>query len=306
MNKVIIIIGPTAVGKTSLSIELAKEYDTEIISADSMQIYEGFDIGTAKVTKEEASGIKHHLIDCISPDKYFSVSDFQNNAFRIINEIIGKGKIPIIVGGTGLYIHSLTYLLDFQQTKSNESIREKWNKRVDDEGLEKVYDYLRKIDPLSAERIDPTNRHRILRAIEIFEETGKKMSASYREDLKVNNDYDFRMIGLYTDRKILYERINQRVDLMFVEGLLEEVYNLSQKYNPSIHAFKAIGYREVIDYLYGLTTKKEMIHLLKRNSRRYAKRQLTWFKRDPRIQWFDLVENYRDNYKKIIEYINEK
>ena len=299
MKKAIIIVGPTAVGKTKLSIELAKVLNSEIISADSMQIYRGMDIGTAKVKENEKEGIKHHLIDVIDPDQNFSVNDFQEKAFTIIEHLNKKNIIPIIAGGTGLYINSLAYKLHFQKTKADTGIRKKWNKKAEQYGLSYVYDHLKKIDPDSAKRIDPRNAHRIIRAIEVYESSGRPMSTEYNKELFENDSYDFIMIGLNTDRETLYERINQRVDLMLEEGLIEETQQLIRRYDPNSHGFKAIGYREAIDYLYGKTTKDEMIHLIKRNSRRYAKRQLTWFRRDRRIIWFDLVKDYEHNYKKI-------
>lgn len=303
MDKAIIIVGPTAVGKTKLSIELAKLLKTEIISADSMQIYRGMDIGTAKVTEKEKEGIPHHLIDIVNPDEDYSVSSFQNSALDLIRSLNRQNMTPIIVGGTGLYINALTYELNFQKTKADFSIRKKWNDIALEYGFEYVYNYLKKIDPKSAERIDSRNAHRMIRAIEVYESSGKPMSDDYSKELSKNSSIDFRMIGLNTERDLLYDRINQRVDAMIEAGLIEETLNLMKIYNPHSHSFKAIGYREAIDYLYGKTTEKEMIHLIKRNSRRYAKRQLTWFRRDSRIQWFDLVKDYKNNFERIKEII---
>lgn len=290
---IIIIAGPTAVGKTDLSIEIAKHLNSDIISADSMQIYKYMDIGTAKITKEEMQGIKHYLIDEVYPDFEFSVAEFQERAKLYINEINNKGKIPIIAGGTGLYINSLIYNMDFTETKSNNEIREKLQKEADEHGIEYIYEKLKQLDQKSANRIHPNNVKRVIRALEVCLE-GKDKIGDFSNDLKLNENYHPIFIVLNRNREELYERINKRVDIMINNGLLDEVKKLfDMGYNEDMISMKAIGYKEIIKYLKGEYTLEEAIDIIKRDSRRYAKRQLTWFKRYDMTKWFDL-DDYND------------
>lgn len=287
----IIIAGPTASGKTSISIEVAKEINGEIISADSMQIYKYMNIGTAKISKSEMDGIKHYLIDEIYPDESFSVSDFQSKAIEYINLIQEKGKFPIIVGGTGLYINSLVYDLDFTQAVSNWELREKYLEKARKYGNQCLYDELIKIDAESASRIHINDTKRIVRALEIYYETGKPMSYFYKDFRKENDNYNIVYIGFTMDRDILYERINKRVDTMIELGLIEEVKSLlDMGYTEELVSMQGLGYKEIIEYLKGNYSLEEAIDILKRDSRRFAKRQLTWFRREKGIEWVNTHE----------------
>lgn len=296
MKKVIIIVGPTSVGKTEISLELAKRCNGEIISADSMQIYKNMDVGTAKIKENEKEDIEHYIIDIIEPDKEYSVSDYKKDCIEKIENIFSRNKQPIIVGGTGLYVNSIVYDLNFTKAESNLEIREEYEKFKNEE----LYEKLKEIDYESYERLNLNDRKRIIRALEIFHITGKKMSEQYSDFRKENVDYEYIYIGLNMDREKLYRNINKRVDKMLEEGLIEEVRSLVKKgYGIENNSMQGIGYKEVLEYLEEKTSYEEMIEKLKRNSRRYAKRQITWFKRDDRVKWF-----FRDEYSKE-EIINE-
>lgn len=286
-KKVIAIIGPTAVGKTKMSIELAKALDGEIISGDSMQIYRGMDIGTAKVTEEEMQGIPHYLIDIKDPLEEFSVAEFQGRAANLIDEISGKGKTPIIAGGTGLYIQSILYNYNFSVAESNPEYRLFLEKRIETEGIDGVYNELRMIDPESCDRIHPNNVRRVIRALEVYHETGLTMT-EYLQEQEYEAPYDHQIIGLTMERSLLYERINKRVDMMVNQGLIKEVKALYETGIKDCQSIQAIGYKELYDYFNGKVSKEEAIELLKRNSRRYAKRQLTWFRNKMDVEWFDM------------------
>ncbi len=305
-NKIIVIVGPTAVGKTYASVELAKKLNTEVISADSMQIYKGMDIGTAKITDEEKNGIKHHMIDIIEPNENYSVSDFKDKAEEIIDNILLNNNVPIIVGGSGLYVNSLIYDLDFGNAKSNEKIREYYNYYHREHGEDKLYEKLLKIDPKAAEKIHKNNVKRVIRALEFHDITGFKFSEINTDIRKPSNKYDCILIGLNMDRKTLYERINQRVDKMIDEGLIEEVKSLLYKgYDKDLVSMKGIGYKEIIDYLDGNISLDESVNILKRNTRRFAKRQYTWFLRDNNVKWFDVksVNDLDEIVENIYEYL---
>lgn len=296
MKDFIIITGPTGIGKTKISIDAAKQFNGEIISADSMQIYKHLDIGTAKVTEDEIAGIPHHLIDIVEPGEEFTVKDYRALAKEKIKDIQNKGKLPIIVGGTGLYINSLIKPFHFGNTPPIPEFREEMNQLVADEGLESVYKLLKKESPEAASKVDPKNKNRVIRALEI---------SRYKVDAPPAEvpEYKYLFIGLNTDRDVLYDRINKRVDIMVEDGLLEEVKNLcSMGMAQGIRATKAIGYVEILDYLEGLITYEEAIEKIKQHSRNYAKRQLTWFRRE-NIKWFDISdENYENE---ILKYIGE-
>jgi len=288
-QNLLIILGPTAVGKSDVAINVAKKIDGEIISADSMQIYKYMDIGTAKVKPEEMEGIPHYLIDVVYPDEEFTVADFKNHAEYYINRINNMGKIPIVVGGTGLYINSLVYELKFTKVKSNKDFRMKYNEIADKYGDEFIYDELCKIDKKTAEKISPRDRKRIIRALEIYYETGKPMSFFNEDFRRKKEKYNLVMIGLNTDRNLLYSRIEKRVDKMIENGLIDEVRKLlDMGYDKNLPSLQAIGYKEIISYIDGELKLEEAIDLLKRNTRRFAKRQLTWFRRDDRIMWIDI------------------
>ena len=280
--KGIVIAGPTGVGKTDLSIKLAKLFDAEIISGDSAQIYKGMDIGTAKIKPCEMQGVKHHMIDILEPIKKYSVGEFQKDVGNILNESEKNNKNMIIAGGTGLYINSVTNGLA-NLPEGNMKLREKYMKM----SAEELYLILSKVDPEAAQEIHPNNKKRVERAIEIFEMTGEKFSVLSKKNIK-NNNYDFLKIALERDREHLYERINLRVDLMVKEGLEQEVKFLYEKYGDILRKINIIGYSEFIDYFNGLCTYEEAIESIKRNSRRYAKRQFTWFKNDHSYIWYNL------------------
>ncbi|MPM59162.1 tRNA dimethylallyltransferase [bioreactor metagenome] len=299
MNKIplIILTGPTAVGKTALSIELAKDLNAEIISADSMQIYEYMDIGSAKVTKEEMDGVTHHMIDEVKPDFPFSVSEFQNRANKYIREVANKGKNVLVTGGTGLYLNALIYNMDFAKSNSNTKLREELENELKEKGIDYMHERLKSLDSEAASRIHKNNTKRVIRAIEVCM-SGKKMS-DFSNDLKLNEKYEPIIIVLNRDREHLYRRINKRVDIMISQGLEDEVKTLlNMGYSSDLVSMQGIGYKEIIKYLDGEYTLDEAIEIIKRDSRRYAKRQLTWFRRYENAKWFNLDE-YED--KKVLE-----
>ena len=285
--KVIAIVGPTAVGKTSLSIELAKQFNGEIISGDSMQVYRGLDIGTAKVTAEEMEGIPHHLIDVRDVDKSYSAADFQKAARKAIQEISDRGKLPIIVGGTGLYIQSLLwdYKLGNEGELEDDSLRAKYEAFAEENGNLALWEKLQLTDPLAAEKIHCNNRKKMIRALEVFELTGHSILEPKEQPKELYNSF---LIGLNTDRSILYQRINQRVDLMVEQGLLAEAKNLAK--NPTVQAAQGIGYKEFFPYLSGGSSLEAALEEVKLHSRRYAKRQLTWFRNRMSVRWYDLIQ----------------
>lgn len=283
--KVIVICGPTASGKTALSIELAKKVNGEIISSDSMQIYKYMDIGTAKPSKDEMQGIKHYLLDFLEPNQRYSVAEFKKDAEIAIEEILAKGKTPIIVGGTGLYVDSLIYGIEYQDIKLDEKYRQKLEDRASKEGLEKLYEEAQKIDPQAMEKISPNDKKRILRVLEIYKATGKNKTEQEIESRKNGIKYDYKVFAINWDREALYERINKRVDMMIEQGLIQEVEQLLKKYNKFPTAMQGLGYKEVVEYLQRITTKEEMIEKIKMETRRYAKRQITWFKKNKQTIW---------------------
>jgi tRNA dimethylallyltransferase len=306
-NKIIVIVGPTAVGKTYVSIELAKKLGTEIISADSMQIYKGMDVGTAKINDEEKQGIRHHMIDLIYPHENYSVSDFKTEAEKNIDEMLSRGKVPVIVGGSGLYVNSLIYDLDFSNAKSNDKLRDYYTYYHQEHGEEALYEKLRKIDPESADKIHMNNVKRVIRALEVYDLTGKKFSETNTDIRKKSSKYDFILIGLSMDRKALYERINQRVDKMIDDGLVEEVKALLDKgFEKNLISMQAIGYKEIIEFLEGNITFDEAVNILKRNTRHFAKRQFTWFLKDENVKWFNIedVNKIDASLEQIYEYLN--
>ncbi|WP_010193435.1 tRNA (adenosine(37)-N6)-dimethylallyltransferase MiaA [Bacillus sp. m3-13] len=288
-QKVIVIIGPTAVGKTKTSVELAKSLKGEIISGDSMQIYKTMDIGTAKVKKEEMQGIPHYLIDIKEPQEAYSVAEFQREVRNKIDEISSRGRIPIIVGGTGLYIQSVLYDYQFSESGKDEETRLRLEKRSQEIGVDKLHQELTDIDPKSAANIHPNNVRRVIRALEIFYTTGKTMS-EYQDTQQPESLYDIALIGLTMDRERLYERINLRVDLMMKEGLLREVQTLHNNGIRDCQSIQAIGYKELYAYLDGKVTLEQAVDDLKQNSRRYAKRQLTWFRNKMDVTWIDMTD----------------
>ena len=291
MNKVIVVVGPTGVGKTKMGVELAKKLNGEVISGDSMQIYKLMDIGTAKVTLEEMDGIVHHCIDILEPTDNYSVKDFQETVREKINDITARGKLPIIVGGTGLYIKATLYDYEFSETDDNHDMyREKYK----DYNNNELYNHLKLIDEASALELHPNNRQRVLRAIEIYEETGQKKSdiLSSQEHICL---YDTYFVGLTIDREILYQRIDQRVDIMMDNDLEKEVTDLyHQGLLPTHQSMKAIGYKEWFDYFDHKISKEEVSDSIKKHSRQYAKRQYTWFKNQFDVHWYDVNLDHFD------------
>ena len=299
--KVVVIVGPTASGKTKLSIELAKKINGEIISSDSMQIYKEMDIGTAKVTKEEMQGINHYLVDFVSPDARYTVSDFKKDSEKSIKEIISKGKIPIVVGGTGLYINSLIYGIEYQDMKFDEQYRNKLIQIAEtEEGLKKLYEQAYKIDPEATEKISQNDKKRIIRILEIYKSTGK--TKTEQEILSRLNGvhYDSKVFGITMERGKLYERINHRVDVMIEQGLEDEVRKLISKYSEFPTSMQGLGYKEVVQYFNGELSRVEMIEKIKQESRRYAKRQLTWFRKNKEIIWLDTENGVEQNISTIL------
>lgn len=306
MKPVIVIVGPTAVGKTKISIELAKEINGEIVSADSMQVYKHMDIGTAKPSAQEMAGVKHYLIDEIYPDEEFSVARYKELALKYIEEIIDKGKIPIIVGGTGLYVNSIIYNIDFSDAVSDWELRKQLKKEAEEKGNEYLHNRLMEIDPETARKLHVNDVKRVIRAIEFYVYTNKTISHQKELSRKNPLKYRFAIIGLRMDRQILYERINQRVELMLEKGLIEEVRELKLLgFDKNTIAMQGIGYKEVLAYLRGELTYEQMVYLIKRDTRRYAKRQITWFKRLEDIYWIDVdkCEGEAGVLKNIKDYI---
>ena len=298
---VIVICGPTASGKTGLSIELAKQIDGEIISCDSMQIYKDMDIGTAKPTIEEMQGIKHYLISSIEPTQRYSVADYKKEAKKAIIEVIKKGKTPIIVGGTGLYVNSLIYEIEYPEIEFDEEYRKKLEKQVIEYGLDNLYEQAKKIDPQAIQKIAKTDKKRILRILEIYHSTGKTKTEQDILSRQKEPEFDYHIYALSWDREKLYQRINQRVDIMIEKGLIEEVKEILEKYDKFPTAMQGLGYKEVVEYLNGKTTEEEMIEKIKQETRRYAKRQMTWFRKNNETIWLDATEDMRNNIHIILE-----
>lgn len=301
---VIVICGPTASGKTALSIELAKEINGEIISCDSMQIYKDMNIGTAKPTAEEMQGIKHYLIDCVSPDKRYSVADYKRDAKKSIKEILEKGKMPIVVGGTGLYIDSLIYEIEYQNIEFDEEYRKLLENRVEKEGLQTLYEEAKNIDSIATQKISLNDKKRILRILEIYHATGKNKTQQEIESRKKEVEYDYHVYALNWDREVLYQRINKRVDIMLKQGLIEEVKNIYEKYNEFPTAMQGLGYKEVVEYLEGKYSKEETVEKIKMETRRYAKRQMTWFRKNKQTIWLEGQEKIQNNIQIILEGLN--
>ncbi|MGN8646913.1 tRNA (adenosine(37)-N6)-dimethylallyltransferase MiaA [Gracilibacillus sp. HCP3S3_G5_1] len=299
-EKLVVIVGPTAVGKTALSIEVAKRLNGEVISGDSMQIYRGLDIGTAKVTEAEKSGVPHYMIDILDPTETFSVADFQKQVQENIKIIQQKNKLPIIAGGTGLYIQSVLYDYQFASNERSSKYHEQIEAQIDREGIESVYQRLREVDPLQAEKIHPNNRRRLIRALEVYDRTGMTMT-EYQQKQQAESRYDFRIIGLEMERSLLYERINKRVDQMIELGLIEEVRRLYHAGLENTQAMRGIGYKEILSYLKGEVSLEEATETLKRNSRRFAKRQYTWFKNKMPVNWYPVtVETKNQVFQNIL------
>lgn len=295
----VILTGPTAAGKTALSIALAKKINGEIISADSMQVYKGMDIGSAKITKEEQDGVRHYLIDILEPDEPFDVARFQAKAKEAVKEIRAKGKIPIVVGGTGFYIQALLYDIDFQQNEEEHPYR----RELEAMDTDTLFAMLTETDPESARTIHANNRKRVIRALEYFKETGEKISLHNEREKQKEAAYNSAYFVLTDERPVLYERINQRVDLMVRDGLVEEVRALHQRgFSLPMVSMQGLGYKEVLAYLDGKCTLEEAIDTIKQETRHFAKRQLTWFRREKEVIWIEKQKFDRDE-QKILDHI---
>lgn len=292
-NKVLVIVGPTAVGKTALGITLAKQFDGEVISGDSMQIYQGMDIGTAKVTAEEKENIPHHMIDIVEPSESFSVASFQTQVREHIGAIQQRGKLPIIVGGTGLYINAILYDYQFSDQKRDLSYQKKIEQEIEESGIEAVYQRLKTVDPVQAKSIHPNNLRRVIRALEVYDRTGQTMTELQKSQSKTPI-YDAIIIGLEMERSLLYQRIDQRVDLMIEKGLIDEVRSFYDNGLKHVQSMQAIGYKEFIPYFEGEYDLARAVELLKRNSRRYAKRQYTWFRNQLNVKWYSITPKKKD------------
>ena len=302
--KVIVICGPTASGKTSLSISLAKKINGEIVSCDSMQIYKEMDIGSAKPTVEEMQEIKHYLVDFVSPEKRYSVSEYKEDASKAIEEIINKGKTPIIVGGTGLYLNSLIYNIQYNEMEVDLNYRRELEKEAEEYGLEVLYNRAKEIDPEAMEKVSANDKKRITRVLEIYNATGRNKTELEKKSRK-EVPYNYLIFGINMERSILYDRINKRVDIMLEQGLIEEVKNLINKYSNMPTAMQGLGYKEVKEFLDGNISKEEMIEKIKMETRRYTKRQITWFKRIENIIWLDGLNKTEENVNSIMEVYGE-
>ncbi|MDC3416316.1 tRNA (adenosine(37)-N6)-dimethylallyltransferase MiaA [Aquibacillus salsiterrae] len=296
---VVAVVGPTAVGKTSLGVQIAKRFKGEVISGDSMQIYKGMDIGTAKVTEDEKQGVPHHMIDIKDPEQSFSVAEFQELIDYHVDAIGSRGHLPVVVGGTGLYIQAALYGYHFAEKKRDDFYQQQIEQEIEQHGMDQVFSRLKQLDPEQAEKIHPNNRRRVIRALEVYDRTGHTMS-EYHEQQKEESEYRPIIIGLEMERNELYERINNRVDIMIEEGLLEEVKHFYDLGLKDAQSMKAIGYKELIPYFEGESSLEECVELLKRNSRRYAKRQYTWFKNKMDVNWYSITSSKKDEKFKII------
>lgn len=296
----VILTGPTAVGKSALSIALAKKINAEIISADSMQVYRHMDIGSAKITPEEMCGIPHYLIDELEPAEEFHVVRFVELAKQHMEAIYAKGKIPLIVGGTGFYIQALLYDIDFTEQECDEAYRSKLECLADEKGVEYLHEMLREVDQKSAEAIHANNRKRVIRALEFYHLTGEKISAHNERERAKEAPYNFAYFVLSDDRATLYERIDRRVDAMMEQGLVDEVRRLKEMgCNRDMVSMQGLGYKEILAYLDGDCTLEEAVYIIKRETRHFAKRQLTWFRRERDVIWFD-KNTYQHNDDRIL------
>ena len=307
-NRVIAVVGPTASGKTRLAVEIAKRYNGEIVSADSMQVYKYMDIGTAKPTDEEMQGIPHHLISIVEPTETFTLQDYLERAKACVDDILSRGKIPVIAGGTGLYVTSFIENISLSEAETDPEYREHLAKRAEKEGSEKLLAELAEIDPQTAEKLHPNNIKRIIRALELYHTSGKTVTEQNEISKKIPSPYKFLEIGLrFSDRSVLYSRIDRRVDEMFSAGLENEISTLLQsgKLTRECNAFQAIGYKQFAPYFDGKIGINEVSENIKRESRRYAKRQLTWLRRDENIRWIEVdgldIEHFFNNLSECIE-----
>ena len=283
----IILTGPTAVGKTKLSIKLAKAVNGEIISADSMQVYHYMDIGSAKILPEEMEGVPHHLVDCLDPDEEFNVVRFQQMAKEAIEDIYARNRIPILVGGTGFYIQAVTGDIDFTECGEDNSYRKELEQMAKEQGAEVLHNMLAKVDPESAIAIHANNTKRVIRALEYYQQTGEPISQHNKQQREKESPYNLAYFVLNDERSHLYARIDARIDEMLKEGLVDEVKRLQQMgYHKGMVSMQGLGYKEILSYLDGTWSLEEAVYVLKRDTRHFAKRQITWFKREKNVEWF--------------------
>ncbi|WP_033166371.1 tRNA (adenosine(37)-N6)-dimethylallyltransferase MiaA [Clostridium sp. KNHs205] len=305
----IILTGPTAVGKTELSIKLAKAVEGEIISADSMQVYKHMDIGTAKIKPSDMQGVTHYLIDELEPEEDFNVVRFQEYALKYMEDIYKRGKLPILVGGTGFYIQAVLNGIDFKEAKEDNAYRDSLLIQAAEKGADYLYDQLKKVDPEAAKAIHPNNVKRVIRALEYHNQTGDLISAHNEEQKQKDSPYNFCYFVLNRDRKVLYDRINKRVDLMVEEGLVDEVKSLLDKgCTGNMVSMQGLGYKEIISYINGSCSLSEAINSIKQETRHFAKRQITWFKREKEVIWVQ-KEDYQDDediLKALLSQIKDK
>lgn len=306
--KILVVAGPTASGKTKIGVELAKRLNGEIISADSMQIYKHMNIGTAKPTSEEMQNIPHHLIDFVELGENFSVVQYKEMATKCIEDILSRGKVPIFVGGTGLYINSITEEIKYDETAENKEIRERLEKIAENEGNERLYAKLKEVDIDTYNRLHLNDTKRIIRALEVFESTGITITEHQKMSKEIEKKYDYRIVGLWMERENLYNKINLRVDKMIEDGLEDEARNIIEmiKNKGKITSFQAIGYKEFLRYFDGEVSREDAIASIKQESRRYAKRQVTWFKRTNGLKWINIERDINDVINDIINYYEEE
>ncbi len=305
-NKLIILTGPTAVGKTTLSIQLAKRIGGEIVSADSMQVYKYMDIGSAKIKREEMNGVSHHLIDVLDPDDEFHVFRFQEMAKEAIKGIYARGHMPIIVGGTGFYIQALLYDIAFGQEEDHNDLRERLERTAEEKGSAFLHACLKEVDPDSAQAIHPNNQKRVIRALEFYELNGFPISEHNKREREKEAAYDFCYFVLNDERDLLYRKIDLRVDEMLEKGLVEEVRKLKEMgFSKEMVSMQGLGYKEILSYLDGACTLEEAVYLIKRDTRHFAKRQLTWFRRERDVIWIEKKAFDYDN-NKILNFMIEK
>lgn len=297
----IVITGPTSVGKTENSIKIAKALNGEVISADSMQVYRHMDIGTAKITTEEMQGVPHHLIDCLDPTEEFNICTFKEMADKAIEDILSRGKMPIIVGGTGFYIQSVLKDVNFADEDDDNTIRQELQKLADENGAEYMHKMLSEIDPESAESIHANNVKRVIRAIEYYRQTGEKISVHNAKESQNESPYDYMYFVINNDRDVLYKRIEDRIDIMLRDGLVAEVEKLRDMgCNRDMVSMKGLGYKEILQYLEGEISLDEAVYILKRDTRHFAKRQITWFKREKDVIWMNYPD-YDNDKNKMLE-----
>lgn len=305
-NLLLVIVGPTAAGKTNIGIEVALKIGGEVVSADSMQVYRLMNIGTAKPTLAARKGVSHHLIDVVWPDEPYSVAQYQEQAFEVIRDCHIRGVIPILVGGTGLYIDAVTKSYHFMELQTDWRLRRQLQEEAKQLGSHALHKRLMEVDPQTALRIHPNDLRRIIRGLEVYMRTGKPRS--YYDEQRTAQDFETVFVGLTRTRPDLYERIDNRVDGMVQFSLIEEVKHLLDRgYERALFSMRSLGYREIAEYLYGLSTLDEAVRLMKRNTRRYAKRQLTWFKGNKRILWINMGEITKDEaVRQVVEYLEGK